>query len=100
MDDAEHQAHVWDVAVLESTLKTSTQRLTVYVLIAVPAAIVGAVGLAQPRSGPIWGLGCLILSAIALSLALRQKAKRDYCRSQLEKIAMGESPANPPRSTG
>ena len=85
MESEEHsQLDEWDVARLESTLKAAKTRLPIAVGVAIVAAIVGFVGLAMPGYGPIVGLSCLIISALALSYAIRQRAKRDYCVSQLQ----------------
>jgi hypothetical protein len=82
--------HEWDADVLERTLKRATTRLGITVAVAVPAAIVGVVGLVMGGSGPIWGLAGLFVAAISLSFALRQKTKRDYCLGQLEEIERRE----------
>lgn len=94
MDDQEAVQHEWDVDVLERTLRTASTRLSFSVALAVPAALLGVVGLVAGGAGPIWGLALLVVAAVALSFALRQKTKRDYCRSQLEQIRRRDANAS------
>ena len=95
MDDQEAVQHEWDVDVLERTLRTASTRYTVAVVLAVPATVLGVVGLVMGGTGPIWGLASLTFAAVALSFALRQKTKRDYCRGQLEQIGQRDANASP-----
>ena len=93
--------HEWDMHVLERTLRSASTRLALLVALAVPAAILGVAGLVKGGSGPIWGLALMMVAAIALAFALRQKTKRDYCRSQLDRIERrdGNTPPQPPAGT-
>ena len=85
------EQHEWNVDVLQSTLRRSATRMSIAIAVAVPAAIFGVIALTRPGTGPIWGLAALILAVLCASIALRLKAKRDYCQGQLDRIARGES---------
>lgn len=91
MKTEEPVRHEWDPDVLERALKVSTTRFPVLVAVSVVLALAGVVGLATPGTSQVLGLAALMVAAIALSFAIRHKAKRDYCAGQLREIERRKS---------
>jgi Flp pilus assembly protein TadB len=97
-EDAEGvQEHAQRIAVLESGLKAARDWFLIAAMLAALMAVVGIVGLLSPGRGPIFGLVFLVDSAILLSFALRQRAKRDECERQLAELE-GEDTRQTPQN--
>jgi hypothetical protein len=71
---------------LEARLQAAKTRFLVAIMAAACVAVVGVVGLLAPGKGAIIGLLALLLAAILLSYAIRQRAWRDEYGRQIEEL--------------
>ena len=75
-----------DERTLEARRKSARTRFLIAVVLSACTAVLGVIGLLIPGRPQIFGLLSLLASALLLSYALRQRAKRDAYGWQLDEL--------------
>jgi hypothetical protein len=76
---------------LAAARKGAGTRFLIAAALAVCGALLGIIGLLTPGKGAIYGLVSFAASALLLSYAIRQHAKRDDYDRQIEELTGGDA---------